>query len=667
MDTIEVDNFNLVMKKADYDVTVYQIWEKKCANAHAALDHARRDFRLAQRAWYADAAELFLHKYTKLLTWEEKAESIISQIVTFRRDNIMAPTGTAQDKIAMMCTVNWASLSIIPVPAQEKQAAVLTWSLYDNLQSLAVVIAPVWAYSKGKLHLQEEAMMKYLTHGCHNVDNHFSMLFKDQVDFRDKRPLMYPGRLVFPGAMADTSKSPWFNCDLRRLCRTGEIPQMSASAMKEVEDMSKDALPSSTDTQYVHGAPKFAQLGSAAWSSVFSGLFDRANLKEINGVLHIDLFANVGDTLRSFIAHRANYVSSLHLFWIGVCLTEKEAAYIASDIKEFMVDQMEAGSMPVPSGLGAPPQEAVPSENVPQPPKLNLLLINSDNKLQMPLAVVKEWQLHPRFGTQFTAWLDNFMKDYSVADGSENLAGSGDGGSGAGSGPSNAKRKSTGKASSASPNKTPKLEDLASFIVDAKDITDSLLAEAQMVGKVAPFYQIRTGHQLYVVSKSASDWQSPSLCMVAGYGKGSFKLIKPNDTETDVSEKIQFKMESQDDIVVFNGQLVTLGQVMNEQFAKKPDTEVCYHKLTCSENNPKEFTLEQTHNIMFSPVREEGDCKLGSVASREPVQSYKSAPCLRLLWTVRFTAKGLMPVKPGVYLTGSVLLPAGKALHCTKC
>jgi hypothetical protein len=28
MDTIEVDNFNLVMKKADYDVTVYQIWEK---------------------------------------------------------------------------------------------------------------------------------------------------------------------------------------------------------------------------------------------------------------------------------------------------------------------------------------------------------------------------------------------------------------------------------------------------------------------------------------------------------------------------------------------------------------------------------------------------------------------------------------------------------------
>lgn len=432
--------------------------------------------------------------------------------------------------------------------------------------------------------------------------------------------------------------------------------------------MSKDALPHTSDTQYVHGAPKFAQLGSVAWGQVYHGIFEKANLKDINGVLHVDLFAHVGDTLRAFIAHRANFTSSLHLFWIGVCLSAKEAEYITSDIKEFMVDKMEAGTMPVPSGLGAPPQEAAPSESVPPPPKLNLLLINSDNKLQIPVSVVKEWQLHPRFGTQFTAWLDNFMKDFSVAD--ENLAGSGDGGSApdavSGPGPSNAKRKSTGKASSAS-HKTPKLEDLASFIVDVKDITESLLAEAQMSGKAAPFYQIRTGHQLYLVNKSDSEWQSSSLCMIAGYGKGSFKLIKPNDTETNVSDMIQFKLESHDDMVVFNGQLVTMGHVMNDQFAKKPDTEVCYHKLTCSENNPKEFTLEQTHNIMFSPVREEGDCKLGSVASREPVQSYKSAPCLRLLWTVRFTAKGLMPVKPGVYLMGAVSLPAGKALHCTKC
>lgn len=663
LNAIEVDNFNLMMKKVDYDVNVFQTWQKKCCNVHAAQDHARRAHRLEERKRHADAADLFLQTCTKLLLWDVKAESVISDLLTFRRDSVASPLGIASDKVPSIVFLNWTSLSLIPSSVQEKQAAVLTWTLHDNIDSVSPVISPVFCYGRGKLHLQETQMMQYLTTGHHNVDIQFSILFKDQCDLRDTRPMMYPGRLVFPGPLVDMSKSPWHGCELRRLRRTAEVPQLAASAMRELEDLADDALPASSDVHYLHGAPKFAQLGSRAWSALISGLLDGSNLKDVPAAIMVDLFVHVGDSLRAFCVQRINYSTTTSLFWVGICLAQKEADWIYLDTKDFLVEQYEARTLPLPRGSGPDLGEFSPEsvDTIPPKPKLNVLVINSENQLQMPAAIVKDWQLHPKFGTQFSVWLDNFVQTYSIAE-ARSMESSMDS-------MTPEKRKAAMNLPGESPSKVPKLQqDLSQqYLIESKDITETLLAEAQLPGKTAAaWYQLRTGHQIYLVNKGANDWQSPSLCLCAAYGKGTFKLIKPDQTDVDLSDTVEFNLQSAKDFVVFNGQLATVGQIVNEQLVKKPEAEVCYHKMTVSDDKPKEFTLEQTHKIVFVAAKEDKDPnKLSGIAGKEPTQSYTSAPCLQVLWSVRWTAKGLMPVKPAVYLTGTIVVPPGKALHCT--
>ena len=43
---IEADEFNLIMKQIDYDVTVYENWVKKCTSVYAAREHAMQQFKL---------------------------------------------------------------------------------------------------------------------------------------------------------------------------------------------------------------------------------------------------------------------------------------------------------------------------------------------------------------------------------------------------------------------------------------------------------------------------------------------------------------------------------------------------------------------------------------------------------------------------------------------
>jgi hypothetical protein len=344
-------------------------------------------------------------------------------------------------------------------------------------------------------------------------------------------------------------------------------------------------------------------------------------------------------------------------------LTQKEADWIYMDAKDFLVEQYESRALPLPKGSRPDLGEFTPDsvDAIPPRPKLNVLVINSENQLQVPALIVKEWQLHPNFGIQFTVWLDKFVQTYSIADTElKSMESSADT-------KTPDKRKANMKLPGESPSKVQKLPDLGQYLIETKDITETLLAEAQLPGKAAPWYQLRTGHKIYLVNKGTSDWQSPSMCMCAAYGKGNFKLIKPGQTDEDLAGGVAFNLQSSKDVVVYNNQLVTLGQVVNDQLHKKPDAEICYHKMTVSDESPKEFTLEQTHKIVFVTSKDDKDPnKLSGIAAKEPTESYTSAPCLQLLWSVRWTTKGLMPVKPAVYLTGTIVMPPGRACDCTK-
>jgi len=195
---IAVDEFNLLLKRLDYDVIVFQNWQKKCQNVHMAREHAKQEHRLRIRKQSDDNAQAFLDQNTLMTTWDgNKPEKIIAEIMNFKRDHISTKQGLGMHKIVSIVALNWAAPCLIPAKHQDGQINVLSWVLNDNMQSIALVVYPVYSYQKGRLYLEEQKATSVLAKGTHNVDIQFAILFSDQTDQRDARPMVYPGRLVF--------------------------------------------------------------------------------------------------------------------------------------------------------------------------------------------------------------------------------------------------------------------------------------------------------------------------------------------------------------------------------------------------------------------------------------------------------------------------------------
>ena len=132
--------------------------------------------------------------------------------------------------------MNWAAPCAIAVQRQNAQLQVFNWSLSDNMDSVGLVVMPVFCYSTGKLALEESKVLTLLTKDtCFNLDTSFAVMFTDQVDARDTRPLMFPGKMVIPAPISP-SKHPFYSCDLRKNRRTPDIKQLNTDSLKYVED-----------------------------------------------------------------------------------------------------------------------------------------------------------------------------------------------------------------------------------------------------------------------------------------------------------------------------------------------------------------------------------------------------------------------------------------------
>ena len=161
----------------------------------------------------------------------------------FRHDAITSKLGVLTRDVPSLLALSWAAPRMVPPHIQDNQISVLTWALSENMQSAAVVINPVFTYTKGKLRVEEQKLVDLLAKGNHMFDWQFSILFGKKSDDRDLRPMVYPGRFVFPSPLGDPKKNLFFMCELRKSHRTEEVKQLAAKAMKLVEDLAEDATP----------------------------------------------------------------------------------------------------------------------------------------------------------------------------------------------------------------------------------------------------------------------------------------------------------------------------------------------------------------------------------------------------------------------------------------
>ena len=202
-------------------------------------------------------------------------------------------------------------------------------------------------------------------------------------------------------------------------------------------------------------------------------------------------------------------------------------------------------------------------------------------------------------------------------------------------------------------------------IIDASTLTAALLHEVKLTGKDAPWIQLRVGNLIYIVNKNTQEQTLAAGSFVTSFGKGSFQLLKKD--QEPAANHHEFNLSSEADMVVFNGVMTMIGKVLFDERAKKPDASIAYHKLELNDADPKKFTLTQTHRVCFVPKDDAKEISQHNLGNKFPLTTWGTASSTMVcLWHVRWSPKGLMPVKPAVHLVGELVLPAGRACLCTS-
>ena len=664
------DEFDLLIKQMDYDQQVICVWKAKMAHSDVAREHAARDHRLQVHAKIQQSVDDLMGTFAHITSWDNgPVESVISELLTFRR-NLASKTGVDVNAIPMICLLNWTAPSLIKADIQDKQINVMQWALNDNLESCGLVLYPVFAYRRGTLHIEESRTTTLLTAGNHNIDVQFSLLFQESCDARDLRPLNYPGRLVIPSILTDVNKTPWWASSLRKSRRTEPVRQVAARELKEIEDLNKDSLPLSSWAREatVTGAPKYCQGGCQGFEALLDGLLTGPDLASTPAIVCVDLYSRVGDCFEAVIKKKQGF--NTPLFYFGVAEEGKEKDWLQGTQRESMIERVMDGSLKLP-GAQVPSEvseDVLPA--VPPKPRLNVLVIGKQDKPEIPVHIVKQWQFHPTFGSDFTTWLDAFLEKGGIVQENkteekpnQNKNGEEDDTEG--------KKRKTPPEGQVAPKKLKKVVD-SSYIIETDKITTPLLHEVK-AGKGGMFVQVRAQHQVYLVNKSQQVVMLSDENYIGSFGKGTFKLLKSDDEVKD--HMVEFALTSSDDLIAFNGKVMPVGETLAEAAKKKPDVALCYHHKKEDMQNPGKFTLAQTHRIAFcaktnSPSENgsEGPSEKlsdGSICAFEKSSSWAKSPVVKLLWQARFCAKGLSPVKPAVYLNGGVSLNPNQAVLLT--
>lgn len=147
---------------------------------------------------------------------------------------------------------------------------------------------------------------------------------------------------------------------------------------------------------------------------------------------------------------------------------------------------------------------------------------------------------------------------------------------------------------------------------------------------------------------------------VAAFGPGSFALAKGSEALTE--RQVEYSLANHNTLVVLNNTVLPLGKVLKDHRETKPDALIIYYKINCDPATPNEFTLEATHRLMFALKEEPAEVSIHNVAGKAAMASW-ATEATEILWVVRWTQKGLTPVRPAVYMKGAVSLPPGHACY----
>ncbi|CAJ1412778.1 unnamed protein product, partial [Effrenium voratum] len=333
---LEREEFSLMLKMFEHDIKAYANWLLKCEDHEASVYHAELQHKLArQQEAFRQAKACFQEssrEWMATLACHGSPQDGVARIDGILR-RLSQTFQVAKDSICVVALLNWSAPSLVSSENQRTQAALAGYLVSSHSPEtgacIGLLLSPAHSYHRGLLWKQEESANKLLANSRLNMDMPFVLPYMDRADERDQRSMIRHGRLMLSMEEKPHSKAWqfWRSSALlsKGLLDAAEV--VSGKDLVAVEDISDDALPSTTSLTHTQGAAeKVAQVGVDGCTSILRGALSSLTGAPKPVVLVVDLNAHTGDLGRAVV--KENFLQSMggmNLFYLGLHATQSEA------------------------------------------------------------------------------------------------------------------------------------------------------------------------------------------------------------------------------------------------------------------------------------------------------------------------------------------------------
>ncbi|CAJ1416725.1 unnamed protein product [Effrenium voratum] len=701
---LEREEFSLMLKMFEHDIKAYANWLLKCEDHEASVYHAELQHKLArQQEAFRQAKACFQEssrEWMATLACHGSPQDGVARIDGILR-HLSQTFQVAKDSICVVALLNWSAPSLVSSENQRTQAALAGYLVNSHSPEtgacIGLLLSPAHSYHRGLLWKQEESANKLLANSRLNMDMPFVLPYMDRADERDQRSMIRHGRLMLSMEEKPHSKAWqfWRSSALlsKGLLDAAEV--VSGKDLVAVEDISDDALPSTTSLTHTQGAAeKVAQVGVDGCTSILRGALSSLTGAPKPVVLVVDLNAHTGDLGRAVV--KENFLQSMggmNLFYLGLHATQSEVDWALQHHTEKLAEQLSNGNFKPFISLPERNAELVAAQ--PPPPNLSLLAYSKTRlpgstlqTLSTPAKVLAAWHDHSIFKGEFREFLQKTRADYPLdlppkTRSSENED---DGKS--------KKRKINVPGALPSGSKTDGDGDKAAIAEEdffEPSNLNPLNHEAHLVGSgnlSAVMLVVTVGEGAYLQNTHAEPITIRKGTTLAGYYKGKFWAPTGKEKEEIGPADVLFSLEGSQDYIILGGKYMSLLDTIKTKRSLSPsDAHVGYHTLTDSPSatEPAAFTLSPKQAQVYFKASD-FPAKVGKTEGAEAGQddvakipaahmagtlpaSKWNGKYIKMCWAMKWppvAAKGLQPIRPMVVNSVSLTIPPGKALQIVK-
>lgn len=659
---LEENSLDLIERQIKYDVQAFKVWLVKTHHIEHHAFHIRLEAK--QKAARLNRQVAARHCASCLHFFEmTSVDKLLREIGNIQKElEAKSVEKHSETKIATICTLNWIAPSTISSKGMAQHADIISILIHQSVQGVGLMLSPMFSYKKGGLWALEKHALNILQEKALVVDRSWSLIFSEQVDKRDSRPLQYKGRVLEPPT--ETSTPYWWKNSKLFLGYTDGATQLPAKDMQVSEEIGKDALPGSVDESMVtvQGAMKFQQIGVDAAQKVISALLSDATLPARIPILIVDLHAGVGNFAEAAVELQCTL--NHPIVYVGVTEDPMTCEWLRENKLELVTQKIEKEQLVVAGHSPKPENVDNLIEKMPAKPNLNVLLFGAEDQHNVPEGLIlpkrlqDEWISHPVFGPRFRQFLDKLHEEQPdvslILDGQQTP------------------EKKPTKPNAPPAQKRRRIAEAATAVA-----ADHMIPKTESDGiplLVVPLVGLASGkgslnvygkNKMQIVSESDTE---PLVVrrgmMLAGFGRGKWNM--KND-EFDGETMLQYEMTGSDDEVLIGQDLTTLLDIIIEKQKSKPDCRMAYFDIVPKGDGPTgSFTLVSTSDIVFVPVpASTKDATAGHlqtrVAAQIPIPIWRNMHYSKIVWTVKWGQNGLAPVRPQIVMHTNVTVKPG---HC---